>query len=166
MFKTNGFEPRRIIISHKSNLPGSRLHNTKCWNLKQTPSGVYGTCDISHGYAFVRACIIGVSFTCQFVQPGICVVIFSCMCGQRGSTTVSVFADTLSAEQAHEDCMTRECVSLGLFILGSSAAVLRYWLSPTPHLVKTASFSLASCWKHSEKCKLYTEIGCSPKLIS
>lgn len=164
MFKTNGSEPRRIIISHKSNLPGSRLQNAKCWNLKQTPSGVYGTCDILHGCASVRACLIGVSFTCQFVQPGICGVIFSCMCGQRGTTTVSVFADTLSAEQTHEDCVTRECVSLAAFILGSSEAALHNW-SRAQHQISRKQHHLAPCWKHPEKFK-YSEISCPPKVIS
>lgn len=123
-----------------------------------------GTCDILHGCASVRALLIGVSFTCQFVQPGICGVIFSCMCGQRGTTTVSVFADTLSAEQTHEDCVTRECVSLAAFILGSSEAALHNW-SRAQHQISRKQHHLAPCWKHPEKFK-YSEISCPPKVIS
>lgn len=61
-------------------------------------------------FAWQRVCVIGVSFTGQFVQPSISVAIFKGMCGQRGTTTVSVFADTLSAEQTHEDGVTTQCV--------------------------------------------------------
>lgn len=51
----------------------------------------------------VCACVIGVSFTCQFVQHSIALAIFSCMCGQRETTTVTVFVDTLSAPQTRKD---------------------------------------------------------------
>lgn len=76
------------------------LQNTNSWHLKQTPSG---TCDILHSCASVLACVIGVSFTCQFVHRSISVAIFNSMCSQRRTTMGGVFADTLSAEQMRED---------------------------------------------------------------
>lgn len=93
-------------------------------------SGVSCTCDILHGCASVHACVIGVSFTRQFVQHSISVAFFNSMCGQRGTTTVSVFADTLSAEQMHVHCVTRERVSFSVFTLDSSGGALRNGRSP------------------------------------